>query len=141
MVELHGWLSVWETYEDEDLTPRDELDKIMRKVKAIVSASGIELKYINGVPFVNTTVYSNRRTAEVDNIIEVYKSISKTATGSYGVIYLRDDEDDEHYNEIQKYVFKKGDCIYKIDEDFSPCIPTIESGAAIVDSVQSTADN
>lgn len=141
MVELHGWLSVWETYEDEDLTPRDELDKIMRKVKAIVSASGIELKYINGVPFVNTTVYSNHRTAEVDNIIEVYKSISKTATGSYGVIYLLDDEDDEHYNEIQKYVFKKGDCIYKIDEDFSPCIPTIESGASIVDSVQSTVDN
>ena len=129
MVELHGWLSIWETYEDEDLLSPEEIDEITRKVKEIISNSdcGIELKYINGTPFVNTLICSNHRTSEVDNIIEVYKSISKTATGSYGVIYLRDDEDDEHYNEIQKYVFKKGACICKIDEDFSPCIPTIES--------------
>ncbi|MDE7398455.1 MAG: immunity 7 family protein [Oscillospiraceae bacterium] len=129
MVELHGWLSIQETYEDEDSLSPKEIDEIMRKVKEIVSNSvcGIELKCVNGTPFVNTLICSNHRTSEVDDIIEVYKSISKTATGSYGVIYLRDDEDDEHYNEIQKYVFKRGTCIYKIDEDFSPCIPTIES--------------
>ena len=128
MVELHGWLSVWETYEDEDLLSRDELDGIMRKVKDIVSESGIELRYVNGVPFVNTLIYSNHRTAEIDQVIEAYKNISKTATGSYGMIYLRDDEDAEHYNEFRVYVFKNGTYTQRSDKDFSPCIPMIESG-------------
>lgn len=130
MVELHGWLSIWETYEDEDLLPPEEIDEITRKVKEIISDSncGIELKYINGTPFVNTLICSNHRTPEVDDVIEVYKSISKTATGSYGVIYLRDDEDTVHFNEFQIYVFKKGTCSQRADEDFSPCIPTIEEG-------------
>lgn len=128
LVEMHGWLSVWETYEDEDLLSQYELDEIMQKVKEIVSENGIELKYVNGVPFVNTLMCSNHRTAEVDNIVEVYKSITKTATGSYGMIYIRDDEDAEHYNEFQIYVFKKGTCTKKTDKDFSPCIPMIESG-------------
>lgn len=127
MVELHGWLSVWETYGDEDLLSRDELDEIMRKVKDIVSESGIELRYVNGVPFANTLLYSNHRAAEVDNIIEAYKKVAETATGSYGMIYLRDDEDAEHYNEFRIYVFKKGTCTYKKDKDFSPCIPMIEN--------------
>ena len=126
MVELHGWLSVWETYGDEDLLSRDELDEIMRKVKDIVSESGIELRYVNGAPFVNTLMYSNHRTAEVDSIIEAYKSISEAAAGSYGMIYLRDDEDAEHYNEFRVYVFKRGTCTLKADKDFSPCIPMIE---------------
>lgn len=130
MVELHGWLSIWETYEDEDLLSPEEIDEITRKVKKIISDNdcGIELRYANGEPFVNTLFCSNHRTSEVDNIIEVYKSVSKTATGSYGVIYLRDDEDTIHFNEFQIYVFKKGACICKVDEDFSPCIPTIEKG-------------
>lgn len=131
MVELHGWLSVWETYGDEDLLSQEELDKIMRKVKDIVSQSGIELRYINGVPFVNTTVCSNHLTADVDSIIEAYKSIAETATGSYGVIYLRNGEDKEHYNEFQVFVFRKGTCTHKIDKDFSPCIPMIESDTTI----------
>ena len=128
MIELHGWLSVWETYEDEDLLSQDELDKIMQKVKDIVWQSGVELRYVNGVPFVNTLIYSNHRTAEIDQVIEAYKNISKTAAGSYGMIYLCDDEDAEHYNEFEIYVFKKGACTRKIDKDFSPCIPKIESG-------------
>lgn len=128
MVELHGWLSIWETYGDEDLLSRDELDGITRKVKDVVSESGLELRYINGVPFVNTLLCSNHRTVQVDNIIGAYTKIAQTATGSYGVIYLRDDEDAEHYNDFRIYVFKKGTCTQRIDKDFSPCIPMIEDG-------------
>lgn len=126
MVELHGWLSIWETYGDEDLLSQNELDDITRKVKDIVSSSGLEMRYINGVPFVNTLLCSNHRTAEVDNIINAYTKIAQTATGSYGVIYLRDDEDAEHYNDFRIYVFKNGTCTQRADVDFSPCMPTIE---------------
>lgn len=127
-VELHGWLSIWETYEDEDTFPQEELDGIMRRVKDIVSQSSIEIRYVNGLPFIDTLMYTNHRTKEIEDVIKAYTSISETATGSYGVICLRDDEDEEHYNEFQMYVFRKGKCIRRADKDFSPCIPMIEDG-------------
>lgn len=128
MIELHGWLTIYETYEDEDAFSQDTLDVIRHKVEVIVSESGndIEIKYKNGVPFINTLLCSNHRTKEIDDIIEIYKNIAQIATGSYGVIYLRDDEDSKHSNEFQIYLFKHGNCIYRLDNDFSPCIPTIE---------------
>ena len=130
MVELHGWLSICETFEDEDLLPQAELEIIKQKIKDIIlkNSCGIELKYMNGFPFVNTLFCSSHRTKEVDDIIQTYKSISEIATGSYGIIYVRDDEDEVHYNEFQSYIFKKGRCTYRVDTDFSPCIPVIEDG-------------
>lgn len=100
----------------------------MWRVNRIIENSGTQLtlQYMNGTPFLTALLYANHRTNETDNIIETYRSIAKTATGSYGIIYLRDDEDTKHYNEFQIFIFKKGECIYKTDDVFSPCIPTIE---------------
>ena len=130
MIELHGWLAICETYEDEDLLPQVELEIIRQKIKDIIlkNSCSIEFKYMNGFPFINTLFCSNHRTKEVDDIIETYKSISEIATGSYGIIYIRDDEDEVHYNEFQSYIFKRGSCTYRVDTDFSPCIPVIEDG-------------
>lgn len=131
MIELHGWLSISATYKDEDLLSQSEIDKIMQTVKDIVSESEYEIKLqpANGSYFINSLHCSNHRTKEVDVIIETYTRISKIATGSYGMIYLRDDEDRNHYNEFQVFVFRRGNCIQKDDTDFSPCIPSIEDAA------------
>ena len=128
MLELHGWLTISETYKDEDKYTNETLEDIMRPVNRIIENSGTQLtlQYMNGTPFLTTLLYANHRTKETDTIIETYKSIAKTATGSYGIIYLHDDEDTKHYNEFQLFIFKKGECIYKTDDVFSPCIPTIE---------------
>ena len=132
MIELHGWLSISATYKDEDLIPQSEVDSIKQSVKDIVSNSEykIDLQYVNGSAFINTLYCSNHRTHEIDAIVGIYRHISEVATGSYGLIYIRDDEDKNHYNEFQVYVFKRGKCIEKDDIDFSPCIPTIEDDAA-----------
>lgn len=128
MIELHGWLSISETYENEDLFSLSELESISQKVKDIVLKNdcGIELQYMNGFPFITTLICSNHRTEQIDKIIDTYQNIAEIATGSYGVIYIRDDEDVVHYNEFQIYIFKRGKCINKVDTDFSPCIPNIE---------------
>ena len=128
MIELHGWLTISETCKDEDLLSQAEIEDINQKVNKIIANcdNDIELQYMNGIAFIRTLLCSNHHTKQVDSVIETYKNISKVATGSYGCIYLRDDEDAVHYNEFQIYLFKKGDCIYKIDKEFSPCIPVIE---------------
>ena len=128
MLELHGWLTISETYKDEDKYTNESLENIMRQVTRIIESSGTQLtlRYMNGTTFLTAQLYANHRTKETDNIIETYKSVAKAATGSYGIIYLRDDEDTRHYNEFQIFIFKKGECIHKTDDIFSPCIPTIE---------------
>ena len=128
MIELHGWLTIWETYQDEDTCSQKELDSIMQQVKQIISENtcGITLQYRNGIAFLDTLFYANHRTKEVEEIIQVYRSISEVATGSYGAIHIRDDEDSQYNNQFQKYVFKKGGCTFSQDEDFSPCVPSIE---------------
>ena len=133
MIELHGWMTIRETFEDEDLLSPNEPEMIMQRVKDIIKANacGIELQYLNGTAFINTLFCSNHHTSEVDDIIETYKIVSKIATGSYGIIYLKDDEDEKHYNEFQIYLFKKGQCTFQVDTNFSPCIPTIEIGIIV----------
>lgn len=128
MIELHGWLTIVETYADEDLLHEDEIRQIQQKVKRILANNtcGLEIQFVNGTPFLNTLLCANHRTAEVDEIIKTYTMISETASGSYGVIYIRDDEDKTYNNEFQIYLFKRGKWEHKIDAEFSPCIPTLE---------------
>lgn len=130
MTELHGWLAVRETYGDEDELPQYQLESITRKVKEIVSGNefGVELQSCNGSLYITTLFCSNHRNAEIDGIISVYKSIAETAAGSYGMIWLWDDEDAVHHNEFQVFVFKRGKCLFRTDTDLSPCIPVIEDG-------------
>lgn len=133
MIELYGWMKISETFENEDLLSEHELKSIMQDVEEIISSNtcGIRLQYLNGTAFIQTLFCSNHHTPEVDEIIETYKSIAKTATGSYGMIYLRDDEDKKYDNAFQMYLFKKGKCSDQIDTNFSPCIPTIERDVSL----------
>ncbi len=128
MVELHGWLSIKETYKNEDLMSDAEIESVWQQVDAIMNNNtcGEKIQSRNGERFLNTLLCSNHHTAEVDEIIDIYTKISEVATGSYGLIYLWDDEDETHYNEYQVLVFKRGKCERRADTDFSPCIPMIE---------------
>ena len=51
-------------------------------------------------------------------MIELYGWMAVSET--YG------DEDKDYYNAFRKFIYKKGSCTVKIDEDFSPCSPQIE---------------
>jgi len=43
-------------------------------------------------------------TDEVDEIIGVFCDAAKAVNGSYGIIYLHDDSDKEHFNELQVFI-------------------------------------
>ncbi|MBR5370661.1 MAG: hypothetical protein IK130_00455 [Oscillospiraceae bacterium] len=130
MIELHGWLCIRETAEDEDLLPDGAETSIMAKVAKIIEGNtcGISMNYANGMPFLQTLFCANHRTDEVGEIIHIYQHISSVATGSYGMIYLHDNEDAAHFNSFVVYLFRRGHCGIHIDPYFSPCIPTIEDG-------------
>ncbi len=132
MIELFAWLSVHSTCADEDTLPPENEKQIMTNVQEILQKSdcGIRLQYLNGQPFLQTAFCSNHHTAETDALIDTYRRVAETASGSYGVLYLRDDEDARYGNDMQVYKFRRGTVTPGIEPDFSPCIPMLEDAAA-----------
>ena len=129
MLELHGWLTIHDTYGNEDELSDKDLNTINNRIKEIINSHncGITLRYANGESFLEVLHCSNHHTAEADEILDVFKEVSKVADGSYGIIYLRDDEDKTCYNEFQVFVFKHGIFTKTKDTLLSPCIPEIEA--------------
>ncbi|MBR3045937.1 MAG: hypothetical protein IKI45_15840 [Oscillospiraceae bacterium] len=128
MVELYAWLSVRETAADEDDLPPEQPARILASVQEILRRAdcGIRLQYMNGQPYLQTAFCANHRTAETDAIIGTYSRIAKAASGSYGVLYLRDDADPQYHNDMQVYYFRRGAVTHGIMPEFSPCIPKLE---------------
>lgn len=110
MVELYAWLSVHETAADEDAMTPEALKRIMASVQVILRQTdcGIRLQYMNGQPYLQTAFCANHRTAETDAIIGTYSRIAEAASGSYGVLYLRDDGHPQYHNDMQVYYFRRG---------------------------------
>ena len=136
MVEIFAWLSVHETAADEDQLPPGYEKHILAKVTEILRQSdcGIRLQYMNGQPYLQTAFSSNHRTSETDALIEVFSRIAEIASGSYGTLFLRDDEDPLHGNDMQVYRFRRGTVTHGIEQAFSPCIPKLEDAAAAAQS-------
>lgn len=133
MIELHGWLTIVATYLDEDKHPEIDEEQIYSDALKAAAQCTLPEKYvslncINGTYFLNVACCPNHYAAEVDEIIALFKKISSIASGSYGVIYLLNDEEPEHWNEFQVMVFKRGRCEVVRDNLLSPCIPVLEDG-------------
>ena len=128
MIELHGWLTVNETAGDEDRLPPQTLARIRGQIEAVLRETdcGDALQYRNGQAFLSTLYCGNHRTPQVDAIISAYRRIAEIASGSYGMLCIRDDEDNTFSNAFQVMIFKRGHMQQRTDTDFSPCIPVIE---------------
>lgn len=131
MVEIFAWLSVHATAADEDKLPPEYEKRIISQVGDILRQSdcGIRLQHMNGQYYLQTAFCSNHRTAETDAIIAAYSRVAAAASGSYGMLYLRDDEDARYHNAMQVYHFRRGTVTHGIEPDFSPCIPKLEDEA------------
>lgn len=127
MIELFGWLAVSEVYDDEDAYAPETLGAIMQNVKAIAAKYALPLHSVNGIPYLQTAFSANHHNADTDEILAAYREIAAAASGSYGVLYLRDDESADAPNAFLKYVFRRGECAVSVDTDLSPCVPVIEA--------------
>ncbi len=128
MIELHAWLTIWPTYMDEDIHTEINEEEIYKKIDNILNNQKYNSLYLvekNGPRALNVCLYDNRQTAKSKEIIDIFTEIAKVATGSYGVLYLWDDEDVVHNNEFQLLVARKGNCYWIHDQIFSTCDPRI----------------
>ncbi len=129
MIELHGWVTVRETYKaayDEE----DHIDMIVAQIQDEIDKLcwfQPQIKAMNGEWFLQFSLYSNRKDSRSQEIFGLYRSIGEIAPGSYGLIYLYDDEDREgRENQFQVYMLARGCVEEREDLYLSPVIPVIE---------------
>ena len=121
MIQINGWLVIIPTYLDEDLHIEIDEESVYSQVESIIA----DLKYndlkivsMNGIKTINVFMCTNHKTIEAEEILQTFENIAKVATGSYGMLYVWDEYEDE--DNFRVLVARKGVVEWKKDEYFSP---------------------
>lgn len=128
MYQYHGWAVLSISVDDESNHIEDS--KMLLQVQNYISKLKdnidiIEVKAINGQYHFLMTGFANHKIISEYNPINIFRHIGILASGSYGILYVYDDEDLEYFNEFRVYVLTRGDISEKSDTYLSPLIPTV----------------
>lgn len=130
MVEYYGWINLSDSaYESDD----HKLTLILNKLSVYISkhemekTSGlIKLHNVNGSDQLLVSGNTNHFSQDVIDIIDFYHYVTDIAKGSYGLLYIKNDESQDTFNEFEVFVLAKGNLKKEKDPFLSPCIPVIE---------------
>jgi hypothetical protein len=89
----------------------------------------LDIRVINGAFHIWSSGHHNHKATGAYCPIEFFQYIAKVAPGSYGILYVFDDEDmiDDNSNKFKVYVLAKGSLLEHKDPFLSPFVPTVES--------------
>lgn len=133
MIELHGWLTIRNHYDGSDeFDDNSVINELMEKIKTKINENlfddkMIQLDFHNGSLCLSMTLYTNHFGGACQNVFSLIRYISDIAPGSYGLVYLYDDEDENgHENTFQVFVLAKGRLTKHQDTFLSPLNPKVE---------------
>lgn len=131
MYEFHGWANIRETYrntEEAEMNIRTIIDKINQYIKSQEMFNwSFDIKTYNGNHHLIVSGFTNHALPASKKLFDLYKYIANIAPGSYGLLYIHDDEDINGFeNEFRVFVLARGELIEKKDMFLSPYIPTVE---------------
>ena len=130
MFEYHGWITfVYSPYDVEH--EEEKLDTVISYaknfIKQVLNERHIaELKVINAEYMASFAGAANHRSPDVEAVIEFFEEIAKRATGSYGLLYIWDDEVPDFDDRFQVERLARGEFKLVKDHYLSPRIPTLE---------------
>lgn len=126
MVELHGWITLRDTYEATD---EENIEMILKRVKYEIKKlkySTLQIKSMDGEHFIEFSSYTNHMSLDVKEIISFFEAVGNVAKGSYGLLYVYDDEDMNSYNNFMVYRLARGAVELYQDHFLSPIVPVVE---------------
>ncbi|WP_179338929.1 Imm7 family immunity protein [Winogradskyella ludwigii] len=131
MIEINGWAIIRESYKEED----DDNELLNATIKQIESKLNeldysnefYSLKRLNGTYHLSIMVNHNHRVV-TEHVIDFFKWLALISKGTYGIMYVQDDEDTERGNEAKFKVWsiKKGKVAELDDIYLSPLNPEIK---------------
>lgn len=126
MVEIHGWITIRETYE---VTDEENIEMIINQVNIEIEKLNYckpQIKRINGECFVEFLSCTNHMSSDAKELLSFFGIVGKVAKGSYGLLYIHNDEDEDNYNFFMVYRLARGKVEIYQDDLLSPIVPTIE---------------
>jgi hypothetical protein len=126
MFEYHGWIRLRSTAEAVDDEPPLRLDEIQDLVNELAGHGLIDLRPINGEYHVHLGGLPNHRGTQGSEVIDLFAKVGHLAPGSYGLLYVHDDEDPEHDLNFRVFRLVRGSVTEHADHLLSPVIPTLE---------------
>ncbi|WP_432922328.1 Imm7 family immunity protein [Microbispora sp. CA-135349] len=124
----HGWVTIRETagLDDDDESLRRQVAAIRRLVDDLGDGALLDLRWMNGTPFLHVGGMSNHRGTWGRMILDLFARVGDIAPGSFGLLYVWDDEDPEHHNEFRVFRLVRGAVTEHADVLLSPAVPTLE---------------
>jgi len=126
MFEFHGWASVQYHTHDTDSVLQDRCWQQLTNHVAAIPNELIQLKRYNGCDSLLIAGQHNHRS---EYVIDLFHWIAANAPGSYGLLYVRNDEDQrmsDYINRFRVWRLCRGKLTECDDPFLSPAIPTIE---------------
>jgi hypothetical protein len=125
--EWHGWATIMASPGAEDDAEAEARQRTAeaRVARVIAGAAGVanetlDLRSANGSVHIWLAGSHNHRD---DTVIDLFRSIAKAAPGSYGVMYVLDD--DVSYT-WERLVMRRGTVSREVDTSLSPHIGVVE---------------
>ncbi len=132
MFEVHGWATIRFTAENREREDEEELqDAAVERVKAHVYERRwsfnpwMDVRVLNGEAHFWVDGFRSHAGAR-DELLNTFRYIAQVAPGSYGLLYLQDDEDPKYGNEFRVYVLARGALTEHADPFLSPFFPVVE---------------
>ena len=125
MFEYHGWAVVRDTTSDGD---PESLHRIVGELQRTASAFNdgtavTDIRWINGACYVSFAGNPNHRH---ECVFGWFHWLARHAPGSYGILYVWDDEDLNFGNVFRVFCLRRGQVEERIDPFLSPCMPVVE---------------
>jgi hypothetical protein len=138
MYSVHGWATIWPSYKNDDALDAmlDQMDALSAQIAEHILHLGLDHGETRANPFaeirpLNNEIHlwisgNNNHAVWHDAVIALFSYIAQVAPGSYGLLYVEDDEDAEHPNQFRVWVLARGTLVERSDPFLSPRIPVVE---------------
>ena len=130
MVEVHGWITLrYSDYHSEGSEQNNFLFQfkqfLLKECDWVLDDEIGKLTSRNGLDSFSLTVQHNHL-GNPFYPLDIFNWVASSSTGSYGTLYVLDDEDEVHHNEFQVFILKRGKLIKMKDSFLSPYIGEVE---------------
>ena len=141
MFEYHGWIKIRASaaYPEDGAFDEELSNEAEAEIRSLVEdLSGYALMrqdYFNVAQYIHMAGHPNHRGAHGRLIIDLFTQVGQIAPGSYGLLYVYDDEDQDGWNnEYQVFRMVRGQVTRERDPFLSPVVGYLEDVDPLVDS-------
>lgn len=130
MFEYHGWITLRATAEALDDEPPLRLGEIQSLVDKLAGYALMDLQPMNGIYYIHLGGNPNRSGRHGAAVVDLFAKVGRLAPGSYGLLYVHDDEHPEHMPDFRVFRLARGVVTEHADHLLSPVIPALEDPEA-----------